>query len=849
MLDLFLSDQHKCLFDAVLKGVKELGYRGELAQTNYEFTDWFEADAPNSRIPAAAFGRTPVDYDSACLAIFLQNGGNAPLRYRALGAPFGIEVQEDAIIPWSIGHDADTTRHAANRIPASALDRFFQSVAGKWGPAETMRAKNIGTSSGPSEVDWIDLGLIPALEAEISNKLDGLLRSALFAGHKTYRRITGRKPAAEELYRLVFRLIAGKVFHDRKVGEFRHLDATEDARAVLRAVCAYYDEPNNYLADRETQQAMAEALWTKLSFQNLSVAALALISEDTLVDDNMRREYGIHGTPHRIARYIVEKLPFERIPQDERIVVEPCSGHAVFLVAALKRLRDLLGPDWSERKRHRYFADRLLGFEVDSFAREVSKLCLTLADFPNPNGWNLEKADVFTSRKFTDALAGARVVLCNPPFEEFKRHERERYGTAVGTLKPLEVLRRVLRYSHRDACLGFVLPRTFVDGASFRETRRDLARRFAHLELVALPDKVFRHADVESVLLLAHTPAVRERTQVHFSEVLKPQLAAFYMSGEVTREDVGVFTAEEASSSGLHVPALQEIWEHLAHLPKLESVAVIHRGVEWQAPFDEEKYLSNKRRPGFVRGLRNVAEGFESFSLPAPCWLNAAPIYRRGNAWDLFWGEEKVVVNAATKARGSWRLAAALDNTGLVCTQRFHCLWPTREWRAKALTAILNSPVASAFVASREGKRDIRIQTLEQCPIPQLTSAEMVMLEGLVDAYASTMNVQPEMRLELWGGGSWQQRAKNILLEMDALILRAYRLPPWLERKLLDFFRSGRRPVPFDFGDYFPHDFAPNVPLTRFISQRFRLSRAENIVPHLPELEDAALTDALAEIA
>lgn len=125
----------------------------------------------------------------------------------------------------------------------------------------------------------------------------------------------------------------------------------------------------------------------------------------------------------------------------------------------------------------------------------------------------------------------------------------------------------------------------------------------------------------------------------------------------------------------------------------------------------------------------------------------------------------------------------------------------------------------------------------------------MVMLEGLVDAYMATMNEQPESRLELWGGGSWQERARNILLEMDALILRAYRLPPWLERKLLDFFRGERRPVPFDFGDYFPRDFAPNIPLTRFISQRFRTSRAENITPHLPELRDAALTDALAEIA
>jgi hypothetical protein len=317
----------------------------------------------------------------------------------------------------------------------------------------------------------------------------------------------------------------------------------------------------------------------------------------------------------------------------------------------------------------------------------------------------------------------------------------------------------------------------------------------------------------------------------------------------VSREDTSAFTAEEAGASGFRVPVLQEIWEHFSHLPTLGSIATIHRGVEWQAPFDERKYLSEKPRHGWLRGLRNVQEGFEAFAPPTPCWLNPSPLYRRRNAWDLPWQIPKVIVNAVTKARGAWRLAAAPDTSGLVCTQSYQCLWPTKNWSAKALAALVNCPLVSAFAASREGKLHIRKTTLEECPIPHLTSADLVMLEGLVDAYMTTMNEQPESRLELWGGGSWQERARNILLEMDALILRAYRLPPWLERKLLNFFQGQRRPVPFDFGDYFPRDFAPNIPLTRFISQRFRTSRAENIAPHLPELRDAALTDALSEIA
>ena len=847
MPDHFRNDRQKRLFDAVLSNVASLGYGRGLCLRGYEFSDWFSGGETRVSVPAAAFARQPTGYDSACVAVFLQNGGGPPQRYRSLGAPYGIEVQEDGIVPWSIGRDEATTRAPLGRIPADAMDRFFASVGRKWGPSEVLRAKNIGRGTHPGELDFVDLGLVTALESEISRKLDGLLTRAMSAGQKAYRRATGQKPEPEELYRLVFRLLAGKVFHDRAVGDFRHLDANTDARGVLKAVCKYYEEPNNYLANRDAQQAVAAELWTNLSFQNLSVDALALVYENTLVDDTLRRDNGIHSTPRRIARHVVERLPFESIAESERIVVEPCSGHGVFLVAAPKRMRDLLDPSWDARRRHRYFAERLLGFEHDPFAREVNKLCLTLADFPNPNGWNLEKADVFTSRKLTVALATARIVLCNPPFEEFSKADRLQYGSAIGTLKPLEVLRRTLRHAHPAAALGFVLPRTMVDGSSYRDVRGELARRFRQLEITALPDKVFRHADVETVLLLA-TGSSSERVTVHFREVKKPQLRTFYDDGAATREDTGHFTASEAEADGFHVPVLREIWEHLGRLPTLKTIAEIHRGVEWQAPFDEKKYLSNTERRGWWKGLRNVEEGFESYSLPKQIWLNPAQEFRLYDAWSRPWAKPKVIANAARKARGAWRLAAAPDESGLVCTQRYHCIWPSNGWSAKALSALLNSPVISAFAASREGKRHVSKKTLEACPIPRLTPGDLVTLEGLVDAYMTTVNDSPENRLPLWGGGAWEESARRILLEVDALILRGYNLPPWLERQLLDFFSGEKRPVPFAFGDYFPADFTANLPLHSYISSRFRASTAENIAPHIPNLRDPALTAALDEI-
>src|SRR5947209_825317 len=126
MPDVFISSGQQRVFDAVLKSIGRLDYGGELLQRDYEFTDWFSTGSETSMVPAVAFGRTPVDYDSACIAIFPENRDRPPITFRALGAPFAIEVHDDGIVPWTIGRDQHTTRPSSGRIPVDAMDRFFR---------------------------------------------------------------------------------------------------------------------------------------------------------------------------------------------------------------------------------------------------------------------------------------------------------------------------------------------------------------------------------------------------------------------------------------------------------------------------------------------------------------------------------------------------------------------------------------------------------------------------------------------------------------------------------------------------------------------------------------------------
>jgi type I restriction-modification system DNA methylase subunit len=504
----FKSPAQESLFDAVTSHLEGIGYRGDLLSRNYPFTDWFELEDVDRVAPVVTFGRVPTTYETTCHVVAPSNGRTGPAlaaEFRALGAARLFEVHEDRVSVWRIGQSV-TPSDELLVIPAGQLTQRFQENAEAWRPESVLRAKEIGVGTGEKQLDFFDAGLLVALEGHIRVKLGDLLKEALAkASHAYHRSLAGLDPTeTQQLFRLVFRFLAAKVLHDRGVGEFASLSASDDAGNILEKVSQYYGRSDAVLADQAVRDAIKSTIWGRLNLQNLSVEVLAYIYEFTLVSHSLRKRLGIHGTPPSIARYIVRNLPIDRIPRDERLTVEPCSGHAVFLVAALQRLRELMPPDMAAAERHKYFVRMLRGFELDAFALEVSLLCLMLVDFPNPNGWEMVNTDVFDSPAFDAALKEARIVLCNPPYEDIPIEKRADYGNLRSVHKPDEIIHRVLDHLHPNGMLGFVLPRRILDDRGSRAIRRKLAERFDEIEIVELPEsRVFYVSEHRSVLVLA----------------------------------------------------------------------------------------------------------------------------------------------------------------------------------------------------------------------------------------------------------------------------------------------------------------------------------------------------------
>ncbi len=761
-------------------------------------------------LDGAAFGQTPASYESACIGVARANGLREQSlinTLRGFGAPVLLEVDIDEVREWNVSrsenHHTLVARHRASDI-ATVVARRAQD----WRPDSLLRLKNLGISDWTAQLDLFS-GLIPELENQIQEKLDPLLREALSETRSAYESSTGREADGEDLFKLVFWTLTAKVFHDRKIAGFTSLGG--DADQIIAAVAKQHKTTVPRLLNREARQVAAATVWRDLDFRNLSVEVLAHIWSRTLVDRKIRKRLGIHRTPRAIVRHVVDRIPFAHTGNDDRIVFEPCSGSAAFLVGAVNALRSNLVLA-SPQERHRYFVRHLAGMEADSFGREISMLALTLADFPNPNGWDIARGDVFKPGEMTPYLRRSSVVLCNPPFEAFDSADRRTYGVTEAK-KPAELLLRVLRDLPQDGVLGFVLPASFIDGRAYASTRRMLAERFSCVELTALPERSFEDAETEVAVLIAKEPIPHQSVRVVFRRVDDNDQSwdRFKREHAVSSQYTDTVTVDEAAK-GLKLFDLPEVWMALASHHRLGDVAEIHRGIEWTTPIAKDSHVRSTDADGYTVGVAPSTK-FRAFETPRMMHLDVRPKWQRRNSLQYNWAQPKAIVPKARVSRGPWRMASFVDRAGVLCYHAFYGVWPKDDrYDPVILAAILNSPVANAFVATREGNRDVTAEVLRLIPVPALSASQKSHLHDLVQRYEASIG---QMSLDS------PEDPEELLKSIDAIMLDGYHLSPRLERRLLDYFQGASRKVAHGFSDYFPANFDVAVSLSEYRSRDF----------------------------
>lgn len=810
----------------------------------------------NQVAPLIAFAQEPKDIRTACVVVVESDGepANTVVAYRETGAPIVLRCRPDGMEFWKQGREAP---ECLESVRPAHLSAFFKRHKTDFAPEAVYRAKTLAAvAEKHCQLDFVDVGLMPLVERElVGKKLSDLIeRCVREVKGSLYPKVEVSEKQGHWLFKSVFWLVAAKILRDKSVPGFRQLNL-RDPQGVLEKVARHYGSDAPWPLSTAQRAALSQAAGTISSFAHLglvSTESLAYVYENTLISDETRSALGIHSTPAYLVDYIVWQLApwIEDIPVAKRVVFEPACGHAAFLISAMRVLRVLPLPNSlaAPEKRHNYFKERLHGIDCDAFALEIARLELTLADIPNPNGWDLHADDMFAGDALEKGAKRCMILLANPPFENFKRDEKDRYAGLSHTNKTAEVLSRTLPHLKPGAVFGVVVPQGLLHSANAAPLRERLVSDFEFQEICLFPDKVFAFSDMESAVLIGRRKIGKQGPSglLRYRRVRERDARRFKESYAVTTERV--IPQERFANNAdcnMRVPDLEDVWLWCQVAVTLSTISETGQGLVYKGqglPRNAVTVDSNPFEDG-IPGYATVDRGLMIHQTPKQVFMNVERAVIRRPGTGVQTGVAQVLLNYAPVSRGPWRLKALIDREGHAVTSRFVTVRPRDpNLPLEFIWALCNSPFANAYVYAHTMKRDILVGLVRELPVPHLTVNDIEQVVITAKAYLDAVTppargLAPEIE---------EDRARDLLMRMDAEILRLYELPPRYERELLDLFNGIQRPgVPFPFTAYFPQDFEPCISLHEYLSEEYQRSTAGALRDRYEPVRDPMLLAAL----
>jgi type I restriction-modification system DNA methylase subunit len=829
-----LVEKNKTIFK-VQTNLKHCGYSSRLLESDY----FYEDGMGKHTVPLAGFASPVHDSRTSCLSVITCDGLGEVRpeyvnRYRGVGAPVVFVCYQQSVQWWSIGTEGAERQET---ISNDKVDDFFDKFKKDFAPDKIWRAKNLGNVIKDQQLHFVDAGLMLLLEHEMGERLGGLMKRViglLQQGFTAKQQKTGENQ--QWIFQAGFWILCAKILKDKGVRGFTGL-RIDDIDAVLEAVQTHYGSQQQVEIQthrqRQALEKAADDINKFASLSNLTTEAFGYMYENVLVDKKLRAALGIHATPSYLVDYIVWQLwPWiEQIPEDKRVVLEPACGHAPFLASAMRMLRFLY--TGNESRFHRYAKDHLIGIETDSFAREIAMPSLTIADVPNPNGWNIVEGDIYWGDVLSKKAKNATILLCNPPFEDFTPDEQKAYRAEGQQLrcfnKAAEMLWRTLPYMQKNSVFGIIMPRTFLHGDPYKDLRQELLGNFEIAEIALLPENVFAKGGLRSVALLGRKIAPT-RKSIQYAIIPKDKLKYFQETYQADTEGVPLKEILARKDYNLSFLPLKEIWEYCRNFPILGTVAEVGRGIEYKSVKDSTSRTEfAEAKQGFVRFERTIENrtgqrkkvDIKLTELPDLYWMDLSDEAIANPRYGMPTGRAQVLLNYA-RGGDPWRLKALVDKEGMAITNRLLAVRPRLlHWHLKVLWAILNSPFANGFVFCHSMERDNLEGTVRKIPVPNYNKEAFEKIKHLVSDYFA---LEAEKDQFLAGEPNIKE-VKRILLSIDAEVMRLYDLPPKMEKRVLDLFQGvQRKGVDFTFMGYYPEGFESAVPLHEYLSDEYQRS-------------------------
>ena len=790
----------------------------------------------------AGFSRPLYNSTTACIAIL--NGNSFEVgqtqeqvqRYRSFGSPVILVYRDDALQFW---HFSNGQAVHKEQKKTNELDKFFEKYKDKFSPTSISRAKTCGRFDKKNQqLSFFDYGLMPIIEKQEGEYLSGLIERIINKLSNLANIDQKSDQGAKWLTQAAFWLVGAKILKDKGVPKFEALDIT-DIELVSSMIKHHYGakaslEISSKKKKGALERAAAEILKPVSSFAHLTIDSLAYVYENTLVTPATRKALGTHATPSWLVNYIVwGKLLdwIEKIPEKDRIILEPTCGHAPFLTAGARILSFL---HKGKEPLHEYLKSHLIGLEKDIFAEEIARLALTLTDIPNEDGWQIINSNVYDTDILQKAAEKATILLCNPPFENFSKAEKKKYKNLETGNKAAEVLYWTLPYMQPKSVFGVILPEGFLDKKNLANLRKYILDNFELRMICNLPDNVFEKAGHPSTVLIGRK--VQSKKNVSYLTIPKTEIEAFKDNYQTKVENLSKDFFYKAKNYSFKVIELREIWDYCVEYSKFQKYAIIGRGIEYK---DFDNSVKKYKFPGAVKGYAS----FEKFigdtnpkkvdisitELPNFFWMSLKEDNIQNPRYGKQCGIPQILTSYLRTGRGAWRIKGLLDLDGLPMSNKLISIRPISSngdsLSLYSIWALINSPFTNAYMFCHCRRQNLE-GTLREMPVP-FEGKNLSRLETMTRNY---FELGQNDKFELKDESIIQEKKKQCLLAIDAEVMRLYDLPPKLERQVLDLFTGcPRKGVDFKFDRYFPKGFDSYIPLHMYISTEFQNSSVENV--------------------
>jgi len=788
--------------------IEKCGYTGDRLKPDYSFGA--------GSVALGGFIGKPWDTRSACLAVVDATTDSRLAAHACIefGAPTALVCRGDSLDWWQL---SITGPREPKTIHATQIDGFFRLHGEQLKPENIYAAKLHRASPAGVQMQFVDVGLMPALERKAGEALNRLVTQAI----RTLMDGLGGKVRTTKdeqgVYKSVFWMLAAKLLSEKGVRGFKSLDL-HDIDQVFKVVGEHYKDARDYPpGDKTWKPAIARvaasiAGWGSLG--NISAESLAFLYETALIDGpkskvgkskdkaraDVRKTLGIHSTPSILVDHMLSQLwpLIEPGTLKDQRVFEPACGHGAFLTAAMRDIRNWSGMDDSAA-RHRYLRERVRGVEFDPFAVEIAKLSLTLADVPHGNTWQIETGDMLKPGVLGDAAKWATIVLSNPPYEDFKKTNANRWlksdEPVTAQTKAVEMLKRVVPNLAPGAVFGFVLPQGALFQREAKELRKKLLESCEVAEISLFEDGVWSNAKPETCILLGRRKIGKDRVStVMYRRLRNADLDVFRSSLAFSREDrLKVSELGRGEDVSLYEPDLRELWKHCEAMPKLEVAFDVQQGHQFhnETLLRTRGLLSSSPKPGSLPLALHAGDDYTVWETPASGYLNFGPKTFRLRGGGPKPGAPQVIINYAGPVQ-AWRFRPVVDAEGIAASSRFLTFRPstTAKHSLTTLWAVLLSPVAGAYAYSWSSKRQTLVKEWLAFPLPSPSRAQRTKIEAAANAYLELVRKAQGFMVLVPD----EPAIRRALLNLDAAVLRLYDLPPALERQLLTIFDGVDRP-------------------------------------------------------